>query len=649
MAHGFRSFSFVASTAALLLAAMAVPITAPSPVSAQLGTLSGHVRGASGPLESFSVTAWSAGDGGERRAHPLGSGTTDADGRFVVNLSSSRPPGSVLYLLAENTVRSDPGSLVLASVLGSGPLPADVVVNERTTVASAFAMAQFVTSGGISGPNPGITNAAGMVRNLVDVATGEPGAVLVSSPNGAETSTMAAFNSLSNMLSACVTMRIPCDTLLDAATPPGEPRPVDTFRAMSDVARGPANAVLPLFGISMLPPRPYLPALDLPPAAWTLALRFNGDGHSLAGPGNFAIDEDGYIWVNNNYQYNPDPRVPVCGGDSVFKFSPTGQFVPGSPFKGGGLSGAGFGITIDPNGDVWVGNYGFAAQPPGCPEDQQPPHNSVSKFTSDGQPLSPPEGFTEGAIDWPQGTIADRDGNIWMANCGSNTLTRYPDGDPSRAENIDAGLARPFGMVDNGRHVFATGMLNNAVAVLDRDGTPLPNSPVSGGGLNNPMGIASDGSGNVWVANSSIVQLPCPDVPGLSPGVGSITLLNPDGSMQGGPYMGGGLTIPWGIAADGDGNVWVANFGGKRLSNFCGTDASTCPPGMRSGDPISPAITGYAFDGLERNTGVAVDPSGNVWLANNWLDIPVQTNPGAHEIVAYVGLAAPLQSTAPAN
>ena len=51
--------------------------------------------------------------------------------------------------------------------------------------------------------------------------------------------------------------------------------------------------------------------------------------------------------------------------------------------------------------------------------------------------------------------------------------------------------------------------------------------------------------------------------------------------------------------------------------------------------------TGYGFDGLGRNTGAAVDPSGNVWLANNWLQVPFQTNPGGHEIVAFVGLAAP--------
>ena len=34
----------------------------------------------------------------------------------------------------------------------------------------------------------------------------------------------------------------------------------------------------------------------------------------------------------------------------------------------------------------------------------------------------------------------------------------------------------------------------------------------------------------------------------------------------------------------------------------------------------------------------------DVWLANNWLQVPFQTNPGGHQIVDFVGLAAPLKT-----
>ena len=41
---------------------------------------------------------------------------------------------------------------------------------------------------------------------------------------------------------------------------------------------------------------------------------------------------------------------------------------------------------------------------------------------------------------------------------------------------------------------------------------------------------------------------------------------------------------------------------------------------------------------------VMIDASGNVWMANNWLrDIDLE-NPGGHELVVFLGLAAPIKT-----
>ena len=89
--------------------------------------------------------------------------------------------------------------------------------------------------------------------------------------------------------------------------------------------------------------------------------------------------------------------------------------------------------------------------------------------------------------------------------------------------------------------------------------------------------------------------------------------------------------------------MWVANFSGERLSHLCGARVSTCPEGV-AGAPLSPPDTGYSFDGLQRNTGVQVDSAGNVWLANNWIKFPVQTDPFGDGLVVYVGMAAPVKT-----
>jgi hypothetical protein len=40
-------------------------------------------------------------------------------------------------------------------------------------------------------------------------------------------------------------------------------------------------------------------------------------------------------------------------------------------------------------------------------------------------------------------------------------------------------------------------------------------------------------------------------------------------------YHGGGLNIPWEIAVDGNDNIWVADFGGERLSHLCGASGGS--------------------------------------------------------------------------
>jgi hypothetical protein len=65
---------------------------------------------------------------------------------------------------------------------------------------------------------------------------------------------------------------------------------------------------------------------------------------------------------------------------------------------------------------------------------------------------------------------------------------------------------------------------------------------------------------------------------------------------------------------------------------------------MQVGDSISPD-TGYQSDALQRVTAGAVDPSGNIWLTNNWkIDVDPEKNPGGNAVVIAVGAAAPVRT-----
>jgi hypothetical protein len=300
-----------------------------------------------------------------------------------------------------------------------------------------------------------LQNAAATVRNLVDVSSGQVGSVLANPPNSSTTSTMREFNSLANLLASCVDASTPgaCVSLFVLATPPGGSAPRDTLQAAVDIAHYPWQNVSQLFVQSQLL-AVYTPALASAPRAWTVAIRYNGNGQEIDSAGIIVFDKNGNAWVTENYTFNSDPRQPVCGSEILSKFTPTGEDAPRAPYTGGGLSGAGWGLTLDPNGDVWIGNFGFAGK--GCTT--LPPSNSVSKFRPDGTPLSPDTGFTQGPISFPQGTVSDQEGNIWIANCGSASVTQFRKGNPDDSRNFNGiGVEAPFGIaIDHEGNGWAT-------------------------------------------------------------------------------------------------------------------------------------------------------------------------------------------------
>jgi hypothetical protein len=623
-----------------------------------LESVSGRVLHGQSPIANSTVTLYQATSSRRAEATVLGISQTDALGNFKISYRSPEDTRSVLYLISQDKS----GAVRLASVLGVIPVPSNVVMNERTTVATAYAMAQFINGVSIGGPYPGLQNAAATLRNLVDLKNGNIGAVLSKDPNGSSTITLSEFNSLANMLASCVETSGACTSLFQETTTPEGIVPDNTLQASVNIAHFPWWNVDALFEISRSL-EIYQPTLQTTPNAWTLALRYEGNGQELNGPGNIAFDAEGNAWVCNNYTYSPDPFDPnVCGDDHLLKFTPSGKNFPGAPYQGGGLYGAGFGITLDIHGNIWVGNFGFQGSK--CTEDQTLLWNTVSKFSPEGMAISPdregslsPGGYFSDDQARPQGTVSDRQGNIWVVNCKAASVTKFENGDhQQRVTYRDFGVDKPFDIsIDPEGKAWVTGNGNDSVHVIDLDGNIRSVGDTTL--FKKPMGIAGDSQGNMWVSNSGGLATPCgpdtvQDIIDFLAGIAhdapvkgaSVTMITADGTTsEGSPYTGGGLFMPWGIAVDGNDNVFVANFNGKRLSYLCGADTSNCPPGYKTGDPISPD-GGYTFEGLIRNTGVQIDASGNVWLANNWEMVPIPTNPGGHELVVFIGLAAPVKT-----
>ena len=158
----------------------------------------------------------------------------------------------------------------------------------------------------------------------------------------------------------------------------------------------------------------------------------------------------------------------------------------------------------------------------------------------------------------------------------------------------------------------------------------------TGGGSG--KGMAIDSKGNAWITNtvgsgltletkarliylkltgatlSAIDRVALEDLVS-HPGLGSVSMLRPDGSpAPGSPFNPGSIWGAWAVSIDGNDHAWISNFApGGGLTELCGARTETCPAGMKTGDPISPP-GGYKGGGMQLLVDASIDPAGDVWV-----------------------------------
>src|SRR6266496_567913 len=419
--------NYMVTLTRVLLTGAAVLLTADGALSANPRSLSGVVQtggtSSSQPLPNVHVTLFEA-----TPALPtvVGQATTDVSGRFTIPYRKSNS-SSIFFL------KADIGEGVeFVTILGSN-LPQLATINELTTVAASYSMAQFLRTGVISGNSFGLQIAAGMNDNIVTSATGQSSPVLLNSPNADQTNSLRSTRSLANLLAACVNDPDVTVSLFDLTTPPGGLPPHNTVEALANLARDPGQNVDGIYALTLLSDL-YSPPLVEIPDAWTVTFKVNDSGDDsilIGGPGNLAFDERGYAWVTNNtVQGTPN------SSKYVLALKPNGQpadgrnGTPRSPLTGGGILGTGFGVTIDLRGSVWFGNFGWGMCS-GC--DPSPSGNgSLSRFTLSGAAMSQPNGYQGGPVR-AQGLGADVDGNIWISSYENDSVYVFIRGNPHHA------------------------------------------------------------------------------------------------------------------------------------------------------------------------------------------------------------------------
>jgi hypothetical protein len=250
-------------------------------------------------------------------------------------------------------------------------------------------------------------------------------------------------------------------------------------------------------------------------------------GAGLTDPTGIAMDPSGNVWLIN------DSSTPA-----LMKLSATGTPLTGS--TGISLPYCGVQLAIDGFGNIWCG--------------------ALTKIDNNGNVLSG-SGYTGGGLGYTQGFSVDTSENVWIASGA------YTSGSVSKFTNAGVPLSGATGYTgnellawsianDNAGNAWVSCVgLNYSVFKFANDGTNLSGSyGFRGGGIQDPRAIAVDGAGNVWVT-SDVGTNTFPD--------GWVIELNNSGTILSGL---GGFAMPTegypvGIAVDGSGNVWVIEDG----------------------------------------------------------------------------------------
>lgn len=200
------------------------------------------------------------------------------------------------------------------------------------------------------------------------------------------------------------------------------------------------------------------------------------------------------------------------------------------------------------------------------------------RFQGDGGPA------TAARLNTPRGLALDGAGNLFIADSGNGRVRKVT----ASGEILTVAGAGNFGM-------FAEGV------------------PATSGLLVTPVDLAYDASGNLWIADSQAARVRQVTSEGTIHTAAGTGL--PGFNGAGGPATSTHLSLPGGVAVDGAGNLYIADTNNHRIRKVTPTGVMSTIAGS--------GVRGYGGDGgpatsamLDSPEGVAVDRDGNLYIAD---------------------------------
>jgi len=304
--------------------------------------------------------------------------------------------------------------------------------------------------------------------------------------------------------------------------------------------------------------------------AGNAALTFAGDGGaatsaSLFSPWAIALDSSGNLYIadygNDRIRMvNTSGIINTIVGNGTIGFSGDGSTATNAMLN------QPTGVAVDSSGNVYIADsWNFRVRKVASGNINTVAGNGLVSYSGDGGPAILAQ------LNGPQGIGVDKTGNLFIADTGNAVLREVP----TSGEIVTIG---------------------------------------GGGALVHPEGVAVDNAGNVYVAD---VQAHLIRKLGTN---GSFTTFAGNGTLgysgDGGPATNAELNAPSGVAVDAAGNVYIADYGNEVIR-------MVAPSGVIS-TVAGNGVAGYSGDGgpatqasLDSPFGVAVDPAGNLYIADS--------------------------------
>src|SRR5450759_2275213 len=255
--------------------------------------------------------------------------------------------------------------------------------------------------------------------------------------------------------------------------------------------------------------------------------------------------------------------------------------------------------------------------------------NGTAGFSGDNGPA------ISAKLGTPIGIAVDLAGNLYIADRDNNRIRKVASGVITTAAGnglagfsgdngpaANAQLSVPISVaVDSPGNLYIADSYNNrirkvtngAIATVAGGGTPIGGSgPALSWQFGDPSGVAVDSAGNLYITDEASNR-----IWKVSNGLIAVVAGNGTSGFSGdnGPATSAQLNVPYGVAVDSAGNLYIADTGNNRVrkvaSGMVTTVAGNGTPGF-SGDN-GPATSAQ----LNVPYGVAVDSAGNLYIADS--------------------------------